>query len=135
MGLFSDLLAQFGLGRTDFQRDQQRIADRVGQAQAGRVEQGTRLRADLEALIREMAGGGAPPVFRLGTRPGQGTDIEEFIGQINPRTAELNQLFRLLGVGEGNVSTANQALGQAGDFERRRQDNLSTLIGALLGGF
>ena len=133
MGLLDDILFQFGIGTPDFAKDQQRLAKEVGRAQADRIEQGTRLRGDIEDMIRGMAEGGAPPAFRLGLRPGEGTDIGEFLGQIQSN-AELNHLMRLLGIGEGNVSTANQALGVGAGFEAQRQDNLSDLILSILSG-
>jgi hypothetical protein len=103
-------------------RSQGALAGQVGAAQYDRIAQGTRLRQEIENMIKSMADGGAPPAWRLGTRKGEGSDIEEYMSQLQSN-AELNKLMELLGVGEGNVSTANQALSASmvGDEARRQQ--------------
>lgn len=138
MGFFEDLLASFLPIRTDKQRFQDRLSERVQNAQADRIEQGTDLRQGIEDLIRQMAQGGAPPIFHLGTRPGEGSDLEEFFSQVQPN-AELNKLMELLGIGEGSVGAAEASvpasLSLEGDRQQRARDLAQALLFGLGGGF
>lgn len=108
----------------------------AAQAEAERIRQGTRLRSELEDMVKQMAQGGPPPVFRLGTRPGEGSDIEEFMSGIQSN-AEFNKLMQVLNAGEGptGASTSALQLGFQGEQDRRgaNQDLINALLMAGLG--
>lgn len=100
-------------------------------AQTRRLEQGTRLRGELEALVKSMAQGGPPPVFHLGTRRGEGSDIEALMSGI-ASNAEFNKLLQVLNAGEGPQGAATTSLqGRIGIGNEQRRSN-EDLISALL---